>query len=178
MVCSHCGNEIKYTFDGKLEPIGDSVSLERIDLWYAKQRELVKDEVAKGGFTMSDKVNLFVENEKNNGYRFVAEGVLKLDENSLSFDTDWTQRPKDVKSKYGVNCMTYEVNEKAGFEPVEDEFRHVEFPVKRCDTVANLPGTAIDMYDDKHVYRFMFAERSASTKYVLAIEQMFKNGKN
>ena len=40
-----------------------------------------------------------------------------------------------------------------------------------------MPGMSIDMYDDKHVYRFMFAERMPSTKYVLYIEQMFKSDK-
>ena len=174
----HHGNEVKYTFNGQILPVGEnSVSLDRIDLWYAKQREIVEKEVEQGGFSISDKVNLFVENEKNNGYRFVAEGVMTLDENKLAFDTDWTERPKDVKSRYGVNCMTYDVNQKAGFEPVEDEFRHIEFPIRRCDTVANMPGMSIDMYDDKHVYRFMFAERMPSTKYVLYIEQMFKSDK-
>lgn len=178
MVCSVCGNEVKYTFNGQILPVGEnSVSLDRIDLWYAKQREIVEKEVEQGGFSISDKVNLFVENEKNNGYRFVAEGVMTLDENKLAFDTDWTERPKDVKSRYGVNCMTYDVNQKAGFEPVEDEFQHIEFPIRRCDTVANMPGMSIDMYDDKHVYRFMFAERMPSTKYVLYIEQMFKSDK-
>ena len=35
-----------------------------------------------------------------------------------------------------------------------------------------------DMYDDKHVYRFMFSERKSSTKYVLAIEEMYKQKNN
>ena len=61
---------------------------------------------------------------------------------------------------------------------VEDEFKDIVFPINRTDTVANLPGTALDMYDDKHVYRFMFSERKSSTKYVLAIEEMYKQKNN
>ncbi|MGN0743686.1 MAG: 1-acyl-sn-glycerol-3-phosphate acyltransferase [Christensenellales bacterium] len=178
MVCNKCGNEVRYSFDGKIEPVGDGVSLERIDLWYAKERELVREEVQKDDFCLCDKVNLFVENEKSNGYRFACEGTLRLDRQSLRFDSEQTQRPANVKAKFGVNSMTYDAGENAVSEPVEEELRHLSFAINRCDTVANLPGTAIDMYDDKHVYRFMFADRNASTKYVLAIEQAFVLGKN
>jgi len=177
LVCEKCGNDVVYTYDGRLVPQGDSVGFERIDLWYAEQKKLVAKEVEKDDFSISDKVNLFVENEKNNGYRFVAEGVMTLDKQSLRFHTDWQTRPKGVKSKYGVNSMSYAVDSEQGTEPVEAEFKDIEFAVKRTDTVANLPGTALDMYDDKHVYRFMFAERKSSTKYVIAIEEMYKQQK-
>lgn len=178
LTCQKCGNDVVYTYDGQLEPVGDSVSLKRIDLWYAVQKGLVAQEVKSDDFCISDKVNLFVENEKNNGYRFVASGVMTLDKQNLSFHTDWQTRPKGVKSKYGVNSMTYDVDDEQGTEPVEDEFKDIVFPINRTDTVANLPGTALDMYDDKHVYRFMFSERKSSTKYVLAIEEMYKQKNN
>ena len=103
---------------------------------------------------------------------------MTLDKQNLSFHTDWQTRPKGVKSKYGVNSMTYDVDDEQGTEPVEDEFKDIVFPINRTDTVANLPGTALDMYDDKHVYRFMFSERKSSTKYVLAIEEMYKQKNN
>ena len=177
LVCEKCGNDVVYTYDGRLVPQGDSIGFERIDLWYAEQKKLVAKEVEKDNFNISDKVNLFVENEKNNGYRFVAEGVMTLDKQSLRFHTDWQTRPKGVKSKYGVNSMSYDVDSEQGTEPVEAEFKDIEFAVNRTDTVANLPGTALDMYDDKHVYRFMFAERKSSTKYVIAIEEMYKQQK-
>ena len=177
LVCEKCGNDVVYTYDGRLVPQGDSVGFERIDLWYAEQKKLVAKEVEKDDFSISDKVKLFVENEKNNGYRFVAEGVMTLDRQSLRFHTDWQTRPKGVKSKYGVNSMSYAVDSAQGTEPVEAEFKDIEFAVNRTDTVANLPGTALDMYDDKHVYRFMFAERKSSTKYVIAIEEMYKQQK-
>lgn len=174
LVCKNCGNDVVYTHDGRLLPVGDSVSLKRIDLWYSLQKAMVANEVKKDDFRISDNVNLFVENEKNNGYRFVAAGTMILDKQSLRFHTDWQTRPKGVKSKYGVNCMTYEVDEKQGTEAVEDEFKDIVFPINRTDTIANLPGTALDMYDENHVYRFMFADRKSSTKYVLAIEEMYK----
>lgn len=175
--CNRCGNDVVYGYDGRLVPQGDGVCPERIDLWYDEQRALVAKEVQNGDFKLSNTVNLFVENELNNGYRFVANGVLTLDKDKLCFDTDWQERPVGVKSKYGVNNMSLDFDTANGTEKVEDEFKHVEFVVSRCDTVANLPGSAVDMYDDKHVYRFMFDKVMAATKYALCIEEAYKLGK-
>lgn len=177
LTCTRCGNDVVYGYDGRLRPQGDSVCPERIDLWYDEQRSKACEEVQKDDFRLSNTVNLFVENESNNGYRFVANGVLTLDKNKLCFDTDWQQRPVGVKSKYGVNNMSLDFDTESGIEPVENEFKHVEFAVSRCDTVANLPGSAVDMYDDKHVYRFMFDKVMAATKYALCIEEAYKLGK-
>lgn len=175
LICDNCKNEATYTSDGRLVAGYDSVTFDRIDSWYAMQKKYVAQEVENPDFRISDEVNLFVENEKNNGYRFVAKGVLTLDKEGLFFDTDWLERPSKVKARYGVNNMTYEVDKRCGFEPVEEEFKHIKFAINRTNTVANLPGTAIDMYDESHVYRFMFCNRKSSTKYVIAIEQMYKN---
>lgn len=175
LVCDKCGNDVIYTNDGRLLAGENSVSFHRIDVWYNMQKKYVDQELQNPDFRLSDEVNLFVENEHSNGYRFVAKGVLTLTQNGLFFDTDWTERPSKVKAKYGVNNMTYEVSGTCDTEPVEDEFLHIEFATNRTSTVANLPGTAIDMYDEKHVYRFMFCNRKASTKYVIAIEQTYKN---
>ena len=172
--CNECGNEVVYTYGGKLIPQGESVCPERIDLWYDEQRKCAAEEVKNDDFRISNTVNLFVENEASNGYRFVANGTLTLDKEKLCFDTDWVERPVGVKSKYGVNNMSLSFDDAAEIEPVEDEFKHVEFVVSRCDTVANLPGTAMDMYDDKHVYRFMFDKVMAATKYALCIEEAYK----
>ncbi len=174
LTCKKCGNDVVYKYDGRLVAQGDGVCPARIDIWYDEQRAIVAKEVANEDFRLSNTVNLFVENEQNNGYRFVANGVLSLDCNKLCFDTDWEQRPVGVKEKYGVNNMKLDFDLAEGIEKVEDEFKHVEFAVSRCDTVANLPGTAVDMYDDKHVYRFIFDKTMAATKYALCIEEAYK----
>ncbi len=175
--CNRCGNDVVYGFDGRLVAQGDGVCPERIDLWYDEERAAVAKEVADGDFHLCETVNLFVENEKNNGYRFVANGTLSLDKDKLRFDTDWVVRPVGVKAKYLVNNMVLDFDVADGIEPVEEEFRHLEFSISRCDTVANIPGTAVDMYDDKHVYRFMFDKKLASTKYALFIEEAYKTSK-
>lgn len=177
LVCKKCANEVEYGFDGRLKPIGESIAFERIDIWFSKQRENVAELVKREDFVLEESVNLLVENVKNNGYRFIANGTLRLDRHKLSFDTNWQNRPIGVKAKYGVNSMTCDFSDDKGTEPVEEEFRHVEFAVDRCETVANIPGTAIDMYDQNHVYRFMFDKVQAATKYVLAIEEAYKLAK-
>lgn len=174
IVCGRCANDVVYGFDGRLIACGDSVTPQRIDLWYAMQRDNVKQLVSKEDFCLCQSVSLLVENKNKNGYRFVAKGKLSLNLNKLWFDCTQHERPKGINPKYGVNNMTFSYDEKLGFENVEEEFLHIEFPTDRCDTVANLPGTALDLYDARHVYRFMFDDVKASTKYALAIEEAYK----
>ncbi len=174
IVCKSCGNRIEYKRNGELVAHGDSVAPDRIDLWYQQQKEIVANEVKSDDFTLENAVHLFVENEDKKGYRYACEGKLILTKDKLVFDSVQTQRPKRVTSKYGVNAMQFEFFYDEGVADVEEEFLHVEFAINNTDTVANMPGTSIDMYDEKHIYRFMFEEGISSTKYVLAIEEIFK----
>lgn len=178
IVCRSCGNDVVYTNTGKLVAADEkSVCPERIDLWCEEQRSLVAKEVQNDNFVISNAVNLFIENAKSNGYKFVTGGTLTLDRNILKFDTQWQARPIGVKAKFGVNAMECDFRDDGKTEKVEEEFKHLEFPVKNFDTIANLPGTSLDVYDAKHVYRFMFSQCTASTKYVLAIEELYKLNK-
>lgn len=175
IICDKCGNEVVYSHSGKLIPANEnSVCKERIDEWCEDQRECVREEVQNPDFAISNEVDLFVENEKSNGYRYVARGVLSLDRNKVVFDTAMNKRLCGVKSKFGVNSMDCDFEGNAKTEDVEEEFKHIEFLVKNFDTIAYMPGTSVDFYDDKHVYRFMFTKQIASTKYALAIEEMSK----
>ncbi len=175
IICARCGNKIKYAHTGELVPVGDdSVAPARIDMWYDLERSLVAEEVKSDDFHLEDKVKLFVENEKRNGYRFACEGVLTLDKTTLSFVCSDDMRLKDVVYDYEVNNMQYEVKGQEK-EPVEDDFKYISFNISKCDTIANQPGFAVDLYDEKHTYRFVFADRQASTKYTLAVEELFKN---
>lgn len=176
LTCTQCHNTVKYRYDGYLQPIEDSVAPERIDLWCDEQRKQVASQVSEENFKLQENVSLLVENAANNGYRFIAKGVLCLDKNALRFDTNQAERPIGINLKYGVNNMLFDYDKRAGFEQIEEEFKHMEFSIAGCETVANLPGTAIDMYDEKHVYRFMFDKVMAATKFALAIEEAHKVG--
>ncbi len=175
LVCNACGNDVVYSHEGKLEKADEnSVTFERIDEWFANERTLMAEEVKKDNFVLSNRVNLFIENAKNNGYRFVAGGVITLDKDTLRFDTNWLARPLGVTSKFGVNAMECDYTTDGTTELVEEEFKHLSFSIKNLDTLAYLPGIALDMYDLQHTYRFMFADEARATKYALAIEEMYK----
>lgn len=173
LICEECGNDVIYTHQGKLIPANESsVCPSRIDEWFANQRQEVAKELQDPQFRLSNTVNLFVENVKKNGYRFIASGTLTLDKDCLYFDTQWNERPLGITSKYGVNNMECDYSTTDKLEPVEDEFKHLSFPIKNLETVAYLPGLALDMYDQTHTYRFMFSSQMIATKYAVAIEEM------
>ena len=172
--CTHCGNRIRYENTGRLVPLTqDSKTFERIDLWFDHERSLVKEEVKAADFCLRDEVKLFVENETKNGYRYIADGVLTLKDDELTFVASHNMRNKNVKAEFKVNDLACE-DEGGEQEPVEEEFLHISFNTSKCDTIAYQPGTLIDMYDEKHTYRFMMLNRFSATKYALAVEERYK----
>lgn len=175
LTCSSCGNAVRYPDTGGLVPATpDSVCPERIDLWYDEERAEVAKEVENPDFVIEKPVNLFLENENKNGYRFVTKGILSLDKEKIEFSSNIDERPKNVASEYKIGDMKYDFDAGGETEPVEEEFKHISFPTKNFVTIANLPGSSLDLYDGKHTYRMMFSEDLASTKYALAIEEMAK----
>ena len=152
----------------------DSKTFERIDLWFDYERGLAAEEVKKDDFRLEDKAKLFVENDEHNGYRYACDGTLTLDKNTLRFVADGDMRVKDIKAEFKVNDMDYDIKDE-DLEPIEDDFKDVSFNISNSDTIANQPGSIVDMYDDKHIYRFMLKGRLASTKYTLCVEENFKN---
>ena len=92
----------------------------------------------------------------------------------LTFVSESEMRLKNVKPEFRVNNLEYETKD-GEREPVEEEFMRLSFNLAKSDTIANQPGFVVDMYDEKHTYRFVFSERKASTKYTLAVEERFKN---
>ena len=175
ITCAHCGNKIRYTHTGELLPVGeDDKTFERIDLWFDFQRSLAAEKVKKDGFRLEDKAKLFVENAEHDGYRYACDGTLTLDNNTLRFVADGDMRVTGVESEFKVNDMKYETKE-GELEPIEDDLKDISFNIANTDTIANQPGAIVDMYDDKHIYRFMLKDRLASTKYTLCVEENFKN---
>ena len=176
--CEKCGFEAEYTDRGVIEPKkGADECPGRIDLWFDWQKAEVEKEVRSAGedFVMSKPVNMFVENVRRNGYRFATAGTLTLTHDKLTFTSALTRRPAKVDSTYHICSMDYDIAQNEGeTEPVEEEFMSLSFPVRNFVTVANIPGDSLDIYDEKHTYRMMFPEEKASTKMVLAIEELNK----
>ncbi len=172
--CGKCGFEAEYTNRGLIvpkEPVGEHAT--RIDLWYDWEKEAVQSETRDSDFTLEKPVYLFIENEKRNGYRFITAGQLKLTRDVLSFQSSLTRRSTKADSTYHIGAMDFAVeNDSTNTEPVEAEFMELSFPIKNFITIANIPGDSLDLYDQNHTYRMMFSEEKASTKFVLAIEEI------
>ena len=124
-------------------------------------------------FKFSDRSR--ARSHRSNGYRFATAGTLTLTHDKLTFTSALTRRPAKVDSTYHICSMDYDIAQNEGeTEPVEEEFMSLSFPVRNFVTVANIPGDSLDIYDEKHTYRMMFPEEKASTKMVLAIEELNK----
>ncbi len=173
LTCLECGNTVKYPDTGGLVPVGeDSICPKRIDLWFDEERAFVAEEIKSPEFKLSENVNLFLENETKNGYHFGTQGTLTLDRDKIEFISSMDYRPICVNAEYKIGDMNYDVNSAQGEkEPVEDAFKKLTFPTKHFVTIANIPGSSLDIYDEKHTYRLMFASHLAATKYSLAIEE-------
>lgn len=172
--CLKCGNIVVYTHTGKLLPLDDcSVCPERIDLWCEEEKQAAAKLVKSADFRLSNPVNLFIENEKRNGYKYIATGMLTLDKYTLRFDTEQKSRMKRIKLKPKSDktnpnlCKT-----KGETVEVEEAFKHISFDLKNCVTAANIPGDSIDMSDENHTYRMAFTDCKASTLYTYAIEAL------
>lgn len=173
--CAHCGAAAKYSGTGEILPYGRDAGAypARIDLWYDEEKRDMEKRVREEGFSLTSPVHLFLENADRNGYRYAASGTLTLDKDSLTFVCSTKTRPKNAVSKYKISAMDYDLASADGErEPVEEELRLIKFPVRNFVTVANIPGDSLDLYDEKHTYRMMFAKEKASTQFVLAIEAM------
>ncbi len=168
LLCKNCGNKVRYTERGQLLPVGESKSLTRIDIWFDKQKELVKAEVEKEGFFLEETVDLFCENEERNGYKYIARGRLRLEGGKLVFRADKSLFSGEEETLYTVNKKQYRASASAACD--EEEYQGLSFRLCNGEGIANIPGDSVDMYDEKHVYRFVFTHHKASTKYVLAAQ--------
>lgn len=175
IICGNCGNEVEYSRRGKLVPIGEqSVCPERVDLWYGLERETVRKKVEKDDFKLSYPVALFIEKPEVYNYRFITTGNMTLDKEKITFTSNVDERPKKIITEYGVGRFDVDFDMSAGTEPVEDEFKALEFIIKNNESCAFNPGTSLELYDAKHSYRIMFTEQKASTECALAIEELYK----
>ena len=178
LTCQSCGNQVHYGNDGRLTPIGDSsVCPERVDIWYDQERECVKEEVKSDDFVLEHPSALFIEKPEICNYRYVTSGTVRMDKEKIVFTSNSDVRPKNMVSEFGVSKFEFTLDENGETEPVEEEFKRVEFLLKNMESVDPNPGNALELYDSKHAYRIVFTETKASTKYALAVEEIYKQRK-
>jgi 1-acyl-sn-glycerol-3-phosphate acyltransferase len=144
--CKVCGNSVSYNNEGTItaNKEGD-VAFERIDLWFSYQRDCVKKEVGEDGFELSDKVKLCMINEKEHLFNEVGVGIVRLNKDGIFYSG----------SKDGE---TFEIS----------------FALDNLPTVAYRIGYDFEVTERGVIYRFEFTERNISTKYSLAIEELYK----
>ncbi len=175
MTCSSCGNVVEYASTGKLVPVGEnSTCPERVDLWYDLERENVRQAVKEEDFSLTEEVALFIEKPEVYNYRFITMGVATLDKEKIVFKSTMDLRPKKMVSEYGVGKFNFKLDTEGEVEAVEDEFKELTFSIKNNESCAFAPGTSLELYDLKHSYKIAFTRNFASTKFSLAIEELYK----
>lgn len=147
--CLECGNTVKYTSDGHLIPVGDSVSIDRIDLWMDYERESVAEEIKDDGYRIEKSVDMYIRDDKKHDYVKQGEGELFIDKKVIGY----------VGTKNGA------------------EWR-AELPLATMPTVVTKNSEGIDLIIDNKTYRFLFKEHKYSVKYCIIVETLFaeRNG--
>lgn len=149
LTCKHCLNKVEYTEYGELKPVGDSISLNRIDLWYNYEREEALKEFLQEGFYMSHEVTLFIEDQATATYIERGEGVFYMDKENIGFKGNRDGQYVELKQ-----------------------------PLKQLNTIITKNKEGLDLMIDEEIYRFLFKEHKWSSKYGNIIEQYcaYRNG--
>lgn len=146
LTCENCGNKVEYTEYGELVPQGDSVSFERIDLWYDYERRSVREEISRPDFCVSHPV-VWEQNDATNTYREIGEGELYINDKVIGF--------KGTRYDNGEEAV-------------------IEVPLVKLSTIVHKNYEAVDLTIDTVVNRFYFREGKYSAKYNLIVEEKFR----
>jgi 1-acyl-sn-glycerol-3-phosphate acyltransferase/ribosomal protein S27AE len=144
LICGHCGNTVEYTEYGELKPIGDSVSKNRVDLWYNYCRESVLEEVKKDDFRMCHQAELNVVDPNTKKFVTVGAGELSIDKEYLWFNGSKDGKPFEIKQ-----------------------------PLRLLPTLLTKNDEGLDIIENDETYRCLFTEHKYSSKYGLAAEMLF-----
>ncbi len=83
IICQHCNNTVEYTEYGQLNPVDDSVSFGRVDLWYDYQREAVDEEIRQEDFYISKPVDFYMDIDRK--YKLLGEGELYINKEEIGY---------------------------------------------------------------------------------------------
>lgn len=144
LICDACDNTVEYTEYGELIPKGDSVAYDRVDLWYAFQREAATEEVRKEDFLFTKEVELKLLKNMDESFYTAGEGVLKMDRKELVYEGTKDNAPY-----------------------------RLAIPMKKLHTLITKNEEGIDLVRTDGVYRFLFKDPWGSTKMCLLGEQIF-----
>lgn len=148
IMCDCCKKSFGLAPDGKLS--GAEQNFDRVDKWFETEREAVKNEIEKDGFSLSEKVKFFTLREKDDGYGYEEAGS-----GSVSFD------------KTGTKLCGF-----IGGKETEEFFAAKALPV-----VSYSPGKFLDFYIEKPV-RVVPENPEVCTKLGLIVEELHKTKNN
>jgi len=144
--CKRCGNTVEVNEYGEIIAKNGGIAYSRLDIWYDFEKESVREELAKPGFSISHPVKWRVNDPVTNVYHERGEGELYINETDIGF------RGTD---RNGMIC-------------------EIAVPVKALPTVVQKVDEAIDLTVDGVINRFYFSENKYSAKYNLIVEEMFR----
>ncbi|MEG1613705.1 MAG: lysophospholipid acyltransferase family protein [Clostridia bacterium] len=143
--CSKCLNRVVYNKNSLITAKGGDKVFDRVDLWFDFQKQAIKKEIENSQFEMKDQVNVSITNDETHLFEIVGQGELRL-----SF----------VGLNYTGECCGKSVE--------------LTFPIETMPTVPYIIGKSLDTNDGVKVYRFSFLNRMPSVKYVLAVEELYR----
>ena len=144
LTCTSCGNKVEYTPLGELKPVGDSVTLDRIDLWFDFCRNAAREEVMKDNFYISKPVRFWMEDVGSRHFHLRGEGELYMNKDVIGY--------KGTKDGESFEIKQY---------------------LKLLPTLITKNEEGIDLVECDTIYRFLFTEHKWSSKYGLLCEQLF-----
>lgn len=144
LTCNACGNKVEYTCYGELKPIGESVTFDRIDLWFDFCRQSVLEEIKKDDFFISKEADLWLEDKTKREYFKHGTGQLFMDKENIGY--------KGTK---------------------DGEYFELIQPLKLLPTLITKNEEGIDLIENDNTYRVLFTEHKWSSKYGLIAEMMF-----
>lgn len=145
MKCTACGNTIRYCNDGRIAPVGDSVAYPLISDWYKFQRDTLKEEVKNPDYTLSDKVVFQLNNRELGKFAEVGRGIITVNKENIIYEGT-----------------------------VNNEIKRLEFKIQNHASLAFVMGRNIEISEEENIFRFEFIDGLYSTKYVMAIEEIYK----
>ncbi len=142
--CGHCGNKVEYTEYGELKAVGDSKTFDRVDLWYAYERDAVTEELKQPDFEFKKEVTLLYDDGETGKFIESGEGDLSFKNGSVIYNG--TFNGETVELSQNMDAM---------------------------NAIVTKTKEGVDLTFDEKIYRFMFKEHKWSTKFGLFVEQNY-----
>ncbi|MDR2046800.1 MAG: 1-acyl-sn-glycerol-3-phosphate acyltransferase [Clostridiales bacterium] len=99
LTCSSCGNAVRIDLFGAITSLTGGAFFDRPDRWADFQKAALREETARDGFALSERVVLSVEDVDTAKYVKTAKGTLTLNGKGLTFSPSEIFR-NDIRAEY------------------------------------------------------------------------------